>query len=464
VQTLNFWAFFSLLEAFFIACLGSFILSRGTKNKNHILFFMICISISIRCIADFGLKYTDEHNFWIWQKIDAFWAFTPALFLHFSLIYTKRQLNFRKLILYIIYIPSFFFAICESFHFINILYIKTFYGYELAYANMPLYTLFSLTWSYSYFLITIFILIIYWKRVVDVQLKKRLHLFFWMIISVIILAFILDHFLKIMKIYLPVTTDTYFIIGASFISYGIIKYDLFSPEKEVAKKIKDLQAIYFLKNTSVGIIHEMKNKFFALVSKVDLLKRRTRECTDPGCMKVINLMQDNARDINRFLNRILLYVKQEGEPLYNFNLSTLIQEAIESIGSLVPRGLTIRKELTDSLTIYCNANDLKSVVVNLLLNSFDAIKDGNGEVYIHTQKQCIKNKEYARLSVRDNGEGITREHRDSVFELMYTTKQEGSGFGLFFVKKVIEKYGGTIEIQSEPGRGTTFVVYLPLQS
>ncbi|MEJ2664995.1 MAG: HAMP domain-containing sensor histidine kinase, partial [Spirochaetia bacterium] len=107
---------------------------------------------------------------------------------------------------------------------------------------------------------------------------------------------------------------------------------------------------------------------------------------------------------------------------------------------------------------------LKSVVVNLLLNSFDAIKDGSGEVHIHTQKQCIKNKEYARLSVRDNGEGITREHRDSVFELMYTTKQEGSGFGLFFVKKVIEKYGGTIEIQSEPGRGTTFTVYLPLQS
>ncbi len=459
----NFWTIFYLMEAFFAACFGSFILSRGAKDYSHFLFFLVWISISLRCIAEFGFTYTDENNLWFWQKIDALWAFTPALFLHFSLIYTKRQLNLRKLILFIIYLPSFFFAISESFHFIEVLYIKTYYGYELAYANMPLYTILSLTWGNLYCLISIFILAIYWKRVADDQLKKRLRLLFWMMVSFLLCTFILDHFLKILKIYLPSTTETYFIIGACFISYGIIKYDLFSPEKETAKKIKDLQAIYFLKNTSVGIIHEMKNKFFALVSKVDLLRRHTRECENPGCLRVIGLMRDNARDINEFINKILLYVKQEGEPFYNFNLAALIEEAIDSIGSLVPQGLTIRREFSDSLPIYCNANDLKSVVVNLLLNAFDAVNDGSGEVYIGTQKAVIKNREYSRLTVKDNGKGIAQEHLDSVFELMYTTKQEGSGFGLFFVKKIIEKYRGIIEVQSEPGRGTTFEIYLPLR-
>jgi len=173
-------------------------------------------------------------------------------------------------------------------------------------------------------------------------------------------------------------------------------------------------------------------------------------------------MQDNARDINEFINKILLYVKQEGEPLYSFNLSTLIEEAIDSIGSLIPHTITVSKSLHDPLLINCNANDIKSVVVNLLLNALDSIKDGKGELQIRTEKETIKNKSYAKLTVKDSGAGIPQEHLDSIFDLMYTTKDEGSGFGLFFVKKVIEKYQGKIEVQSEPGKGTSFSIYLPL--
>ncbi|MBN1798480.1 MAG: GHKL domain-containing protein [Spirochaetales bacterium] len=463
MQTLNFWAFFSLAEAFFIACLGSFILSRGTRDKNHILLFLLCISISVRCIAEFGFKYTNENYLWIWQKIDAFWALTPTILLHFSLIYTNSKLNIRKLILIIIYIPALFFAFTEFFGFIEVVLIKTYFGYEIAYSNMSIYTIITLTWGYSYFIMSLFLLFNHWKEINNSVLKKRLLLLFWMIISVCITAIILDHILKIIKIYLPITSDTFFIIGAVFISYGIIKYDLFSPDKEITKKIKDLQAIYFLKNTSVGIIHEMKNKFFALVSKVDLLQRRTRHCDRPECVEVVDMMQDNAREINAFINKILLYVKQEGEPLYSFDLSSIINEAVDSIGSLIPAQVNLSKKLSHTLYIRCNANDIKSVVVNLLLNALDAIKDGKGELLIHAAKEIIKGKAYAKLSIKDNGAGIPQQDLDYIFDLMYTTKDEGSGFGLFFVKKVVEKYQGKIEVQSEPGKGTTFNIYLPLE-
>jgi len=463
VQTLNFWAFFSLAEAFFIACMGSFVLSRGVKDKRHILFFLCCMGILLRLVTEFGFRYSDKNSLWIWQKLDAFWPFAPALFLHFVLAYTKNKLYKNKVFILFHYLPVFIFLYIETFNLVKVTVVYEYFGYDLSYKDMLPYAIITNSWAYLCVFSSAYLLFNYWKNISNVDLKRKLLLLFWSIMSVGMTGFLLDYFLKTINIHLPFTNDTLLIIGTILISFGIIKYDLFSPEKETAKKIKDLQAIYFLKNTSVGIIHEMKNKFFALVSKVDLLRRHTRECENPGCLRVIGLMRDNARDINEFINKILLYVKQEGEPFYNFNLAALIEEAIDSIGSLVPQGLTIRREFSDSLPIYCNANDLKSVVVNLLLNAFDAVNDGSGEVYIGTQKAVIKNREYSRLTVKDNGKGIAQEHLDSVFELMYTTKQEGSGFGLFFVKKIIEKYRGIIEVQSEPGRGTTFEIYLPLR-
>jgi CheY-like chemotaxis protein len=128
----------------------------------------------------------------------------------------------------------------------------------------------------------------------------------------------------------------------------------------------------------------------------------------------------------------------------------------------------------DDLIVMADSSQLELVLINLATNAMDAMQDG-GSLIIRTERVELDNKfikthgygkpgPYAFLSIEDSGQGIDEETRARIFEPFFTTKEvgKGTGLGLSIVFGIIRQHDGYINLSSEPGRGTTFNLYLPL--
>ena len=105
-------------------------------------------------------------------------------------------------------------------------------------------------------------------------------------------------------------------------------------------------------------------------------------------------------------------------------------------------------------------DQISQVLLNLVINAVEALPDG-GDLWLKTELSAQSDE--VLLSVRDSGSGMSSEQMNSLFEPFYTTKSEGTGLGLAISYGIVERHGGTIEVSSQPGQGTTFVVRLPVQ-
>jgi signal transduction histidine kinase len=107
--------------------------------------------------------------------------------------------------------------------------------------------------------------------------------------------------------------------------------------------------------------------------------------------------------------------------------------------------------------VKADADLLRQALVNITVNAIEAMERG-GQLRIYVEK----NSDFAVICVQDTGPGIPPAQRDKIFQLYYTTKPRGSGIGLAMTFRAVQLHGGTIEVEGEPGKGTTFRVTLPL--
>ena len=122
---------------------------------------------------------------------------------------------------------------------------------------------------------------------------------------------------------------------------------------------------------------------------------------------------------------------------------------------------TVRREYGQIPLIPCIAQQLNQVFLNLLVNAAQAIKE-KGEICIRTQSD----NGYVEIQISDTGEGIPPENLPKIFDPFFTTKDvgKGTGLGLHMVYSIVKRHNGTIDVQSEVGKGTTFTVRLPMGS
>ena len=142
---------------------------------------------------------------------------------------------------------------------------------------------------------------------------------------------------------------------------------------------------------------------------------------------------------------------------------TDLRECIESTINIVWNELkykvTLHREYGELPQVMCYPQQLNQVIMNLLVNAGHAIET-RGEITIRTWRQDA----VAFIAVSDTGSGIAGEHRDHIFEPFFTTKEvgKGTGLGLSISFNIVKKHGGDIVVESEPGKGTTFTISLPL--
>ena len=111
-----------------------------------------------------------------------------------------------------------------------------------------------------------------------------------------------------------------------------------------------------------------------------------------------------------------------------------------------------------------NSDELRQVFLNLTMNAKDAMPEG-GKLTISTQSIEKRGKPFVSIKFKDTGEGISEENLNSIFDPFFTTKKEGkgTGLGLSISHGIIENHGGEISVNSKEGKGTTFIIDLPVK-
>ncbi|HVY25399.1 MAG TPA: ATP-binding protein [Polyangiaceae bacterium] len=186
---------------------------------------------------------------------------------------------------------------------------------------------------------------------------------------------------------------------------------------------------------------------------------------------------DTALQQGRALTRQLMALaRQDQRTVRKLQLEKCAKSGVTTLSRVLPAGVTLRFRETSPVQVEADETELQQVLFNLVLNARDAMPNG-GSIQVLTGVETLAEPQpvvggtlpsgrWAVMRVADSGPGIPAELRERIFELFFTTKPvgEGTGLGLATVLRIAQKSGGGVALDSEPGSGSRFSIYLPCAS
>ncbi|MCF8233738.1 MAG: response regulator [Bacteroidales bacterium] len=252
-------------------------------------------------------------------------------------------------------------------------------------------------------------------------------------------------------------------------------------------RLKQALAIEHLQTKKLAELDKMKSGFFANISHefrtpltliLGPIQKLLSKKNDAECRQDLSIMQRNARRLEKLINQILSLSKLEAGKmklqLSEGNIVAMVRLFVQSFESYARQrqiNLSFNSE-KEHISLYFDRGKIEEIVNNLISNAFKHTGEG-GEISINlknVEKEFSKlsgEKSYVLIEVGDTGSGISRERLEHIFERFYqvndpfTKNNEGSGIGLALVKELVELHHGTIEVDSEAGKGSEFRIYLP---
>lgn len=246
--------------------------------------------------------------------------------------------------------------------------------------------------------------------------------------------------------------------------------------KELENQLMDIQKMEAIGTLAGGIAHDFNNILTAQLGYTDLclldaepdtpLSRRLSEIKKAGL---------RATELTR---QILTFSRQNKFDLAPVQIKSIVREVIKLIRSTIPTTITIESEISPAAQnslVMGDATRLHQIIMNLCTNAYHAMREQGGTlrislelVEINPGHPLIKNTalhsgNYLKLAIQDTGHGMEPQVRERIFEPYFTTKNrdEGTGMGLSVVHGIVKRFEGQIEVESEPGQGSTFNIYLP---
>jgi signal transduction histidine kinase len=211
------------------------------------------------------------------------------------------------------------------------------------------------------------------------------------------------------------------------------------------------------------LAHELKNPLFPLQITIENLQRSrdaTPEQFDEVFRESTSTLLAELEHLKTIVGRFSDFAKMPAPQLEPVDVNQLARQVMQLFEAQLqaPGGPPIETKLqvaSDAGEVPADPDQLRRALRNLVLNALDAMPQG-GTLTIRTARH--ENK--VAVEVSDTGEGLTPEECDRLFTPYYTTKQHGTGLGLAIVQSVVSDHKGTITVQSEPGKGTTFRIEL----
>jgi two-component system sensor histidine kinase PilS (NtrC family) len=208
---------------------------------------------------------------------------------------------------------------------------------------------------------------------------------------------------------------------------------------------------------AAGIAHEIRNPLASISGSLELLS--SAQHLEADDRKLMDIALREIERLDALITDFLAYARPRPPQLETIDLGAEIESLASSIRALTagePAPALRVLEAGSGLWIQADRDQLISVLWNLVRNAHEAGESRPVEVAVGRQED-----ERVYLLVTDRGAGIAEEHLAKIFEPFFTTKQRGTGLGLATVHRIIQQHGGTIEVRSASGQGTTFSIVLP---
>jgi signal transduction histidine kinase len=204
-----------------------------------------------------------------------------------------------------------------------------------------------------------------------------------------------------------------------------------------------------------GVGHELRNPLGAIKSAAYFLNMVLEE-PDPEVKETLEILDKEVATSERIISSLLDFARAKSPAWRKVDLKEMVQEALSRIA--VPENVEVVSRLNGRLPIIvADPDQLVQVFGNIVLNAVQAMS-GGGRLVVKSQ---VPSPEWVAVSFADTGVGIPEENLGRLFEPLFTTKAKGIGLGMAVTKTLVEGHGGTIEVESEVGKGSTFTVKLP---
>jgi len=227
--------------------------------------------------------------------------------------------------------------------------------------------------------------------------------------------------------------------------------ELHSQRMEKAEHLASLGEI------AAGLAHEIKNPIAGIKGALEIITKKSDDSdTNKDVFKEMLVQIDR---INQIIEDLMLYAKPKDLNIRQVFLENNIENALR-LAKMQIKNKEIEFDFQNSktgLSAYLDGDKIQEVLLNLMLNSMAAIEN-KGKIKVGLSNQGEKT---LKITVSDDGKGIRDDFISQIFQPFFTTKSEGTGLGLSICQKTIAAHGGTIEVDSEIGRGTTFTILLP---
>lgn len=257
--------------------------------------------------------------------------------------------------------------------------------------------------------------------------------------------------------------------------YWILMISDVTEERGIKSRIRIQERLATLGRFAAGISHDFNNILSAILVYSDVIVRDS-QLSEQNRSRM-NAIREQSKRATDLIGRILDFSRNQPVEHKPFDLIPFMEETCKLLTQVIPEDIQIRLEVSASneiLPILGDPARLQQMVMNLALNSRDAMTDG-GLVEILIEPVDISDIDSAKypgmdpgrwvlMQVKDNGIGISLQDQARIFEPFFTTKsaQGGTGLGLAQVYGIVKQHQGFIDLESAPGSGTTFKIYLPL--
>jgi two-component system, cell cycle sensor histidine kinase and response regulator CckA len=246
---------------------------------------------------------------------------------------------------------------------------------------------------------------------------------------------------------------------------------------ETRKAAAQLQRMETLGTLAAGLTHDFNNVLNTITTNIALARE------DGGYSQQVaarlDQISDAANNAAGLIRRLMQFSRRQPLHLRSLDVNDIVHDVLSLTQPLLRDNIRLSLDLAGNLpTVYGDSSELEQVLINLIVNAVDAMPDGgNLKLATHValpnqtglaKKESIprkKDEAVVQISITDTGIGIPLESQSLIFEPFFTTKPEGKGTGLGLSSAfgIVRQHGGKIEVNSAPGKGTTFTVSLPAQ-